>query len=83
MIEPEYIAYRIDLKRFKEFYSLEDAARFFNIKPISAERRAIGEDANHLTGKKIGEKWLIFNASKPVKYVEDIINSLKEEKINY
>jgi hypothetical protein len=77
MEEPKYIAYRIDLKRFKDFYSLSECEQFFKSKKDYLRQRAKGYDGNHFTGKKVNERWLLFDTSLSNQYVQQILKSYK------
>jgi len=83
MQEPEYIAYRIDLKKRQDFYSIDEAAKFFKTKKESLLFRARGYNESHYTGLKIKEKWLIFDSSKPMRYVQEVINGLRQTDIKW
>lgn len=82
--EPKYYAYRADLKRFKEFYSREDAAIFFKTTPVNIRVKANGTAFTHKIGGKIGERWFIFDADIDHKDVQFYIeeNQNKKYKVN-
>ena len=78
--EPKYIAYRCDQKRFKEFYTLAEAANFFKCGEFSIYQKARGTSGSHMTGRKINQKWLIFHTDLPHKIMsEELANSKSED----
>ncbi|TNE74972.1 hypothetical protein EP331_00335 [bacterium] len=81
--EPTLIAYRADLKKFREFYSKKEAANFFKCKPVSVIKPSYGYDCNHLTGKNINQKWFIFNSGLKKKYVSEYLNENKTDVLSF
>lgn len=81
--EPILIAYRVDLKKKQEFYSVEEAKKFFKASRSSIYNKANGYDGAHVIGKNINQRWSLFLASTPIKYVQSIINDNKELKLKY
>lgn len=83
MEEPKYIAYRIDLKRFKEFYDIAECEQFFKAKKESLTHKAKGYNGSHITGLKINERWMLFDTDYPAKYVQEVITSFKDKRITW
>lgn len=83
MKEPKYIAYRIDLKRFKEFYSSDEVCDFFKVKYSSISNRASDTKPNHIIGAKIDERWLIFNSDLKKSYVQQILDEQQDDKVEF
>lgn len=60
--EPVAYAFKVGTNISEEFYSFEDAAKFFKVTTPSVYARACNKDSN-VIGLNIGEKWLITNAN--------------------
>ena len=72
-------AYRIDFKRYVEFHSVEGAARFFKVKPITIQVRSSG--GTHLIGQKLNSYWLVFRSEHSTHYIQNVVNDFKKRNL--
>lgn len=64
--EPLIVAYRVDLRSKKEFYSVEEAQNYFKCSRSTIYKKS---KEQHL----IGANWNIFRSSFSNKYIQNII----------
>ena len=72
-------AYRTDFKRYVEFQGIEDAAKFFKVKPITVKMRSSG--GGHLIGKSINHYWLVFRSEHSTSYIQKVVNDFKKRNL--
>lgn len=81
--EPVLIAYRADLKKMKEFYSVDECAEFFNCEPISIKKPSRGYDGHHMTGRKINQKWYVFRTEMKKRDVSEYLQRNKTDNLTF
>ena len=79
----EFVAYRIDMKRIKEFERIEEAVRFFKVQEYSLLETASGARGSHVTGLKISERWLFFKTSLPTSYIQKVVKANMSTNIRF
>lgn len=79
--EPEYYAYRADLKQRKTFTSTEQVMQFFKTTKPVIRRKSLGKVYGHNIGGNIGTKWFIFDAGIKRKDVQEYIEHHKTDNV--
>ncbi len=79
----QFVAYRIDMKRMKEFERIEEAVRFFNVQEYNLLEIASGARGSHITGLKTKERWLFFKTSLPTIYIQKVVRDNKSSNIRF
>ena len=78
--EPIVKAYKLGLKSYKEFYSYEDCAAFFKIRPNTAKCTARGYTNTHVVGSRINQIWFVFDETKSEKYITEFLKTTNAKK---
>ena len=74
-VEPLFVAYRIDKRNMKEFYSVEEVSKYFKLRKGTVKTTA---SSRHKTGKfRGGQKWLLFYGQEKHRYIQNEINKAK------